>query len=46
MYASSSIKGIQAAMHIVEEMGELGKSKAVMIWLRLSCDLMIYEGTS
>ena len=33
-------------MHIVEEMGELGNSKEVMIWLRLSCDLMIYEGTS
>ena len=33
-------------MYIVEEMGELGKSKEVMNWLRGSCDLMIYEGTS
>jgi hypothetical protein len=46
MYVSSSIKGIQTTIYIVEEMGELGKSKEVMIWLRGSCDLMIYEGTS
>jgi hypothetical protein len=30
-------------MHIMEGMEELGKSKEVMIWLRLSCDFMIYE---
>jgi hypothetical protein len=46
MYASSSLKGIQTTMHIVEEMGELGKSKEVMVWLRLSCELLICEGTS
>ena len=30
-------------MHMVKEMGELRNSKEVMIWLRLSCDLLIYE---
>jgi len=27
-------------MHIMEGMGELGKSKEVTIWLRLSCNLL------
>jgi hypothetical protein len=40
MYASSSRRGIGTTIHIVEEKGELGKSKGVMIWLRFSCNLM------
>jgi len=41
MYASSSRKNIQIAIHIVEGMGGLGKSKEVMIWLRLGCDFRV-----
>jgi hypothetical protein len=40
MYASSSIKGTQIAMHIVEGTKELGKIEEVMMWLRLRCNSM------
>jgi hypothetical protein len=39
-YASSSRRGKRTTMHMVEEEGELGNSKGVMIWLRFSCDVM------
>jgi hypothetical protein len=40
MYASPSRRGIWTTMYIVEEVGELGNSKGVMIWLRLSCNVL------
>ncbi len=42
MFASSSIKSIWVARYIMEGMKAPGKSKEVMMWLRLGCDLAIY----